>query len=163
MGQRRVRTAAGATRYGKPIGSVIARGVSVGRGENIVSRARQGAGARARQQRTDVKAVKQLYDFGFDPGLTKRQRELTQYQGPKAAAAKRATGQNLKPKAESLAAARGRRATQGRTVAANPLSGRLVAQSGQQRVPVKRASAGRAVAARRTPKPAYVGRRRRED
>lgn len=164
MGTRRVRTAAGVARYGKPVGSVIARGVSVGRGENITSRGRSAA-VRARETRADVKAIRQRYDFGFDPGLTARQRDLTQYQSPKAiAAAKRATGQNLKPRQEAIQAARGRRAAQGRVVAANPLSGRITAQRNQARVPVKRASASRAVAARRTPpKPAYVGRRRRED
>lgn len=168
MSTRRVRTAAGAARYGKPIGSVIARGVSVGRGENIVSRRAPVSRDALANRRSDIKAVRQTYR-GQAPALPAQQerrvRDAIEYQSPKMiAAARRATGRNQRPEREALAAVRGRRALTGRAVAANPLSGRITAKSVQARVPVKRASASRAVAARRTPpKPAYVGRRRAKD
>lgn len=152
----------------------FARARTVNRAEDVVDRRRTKLSASDRRRKnalrqSDTREIKDLFDGRAD-SVSGAVRQHVEYSHPRLARASiKATGRNRKTREEALSSVRGRNRLKGRTVAANPFSGRLIAENrSNTRLGERRASAARAVAARQKPgraklaKPAYTGRRRAE-
>lgn len=170
---RRVRTTAGTKRYNKPIGALISQS-RLRSVEDLVPKVnarsrRSASSARSRKRRVtgDLATVNDAIDIAkINPKLLNaKERNLIEHHAASTRRkALRETGSPIKSRKQALSDVRSASRQAGRrTVAANPLSGKLVVHKEVGAGLVRRASVARARARQAPASPAYVGKRRARD